>query len=143
VKKQTMSDTKWKPGESGNPAGRKPGATLAGRLRDAVGKDFDAIVEAVIKAAKEGDMQAASLLLSRTCPPVRPVQEPVAVPLAGETLTEKAGAILDAVGRGELAPMDAKTLLDGLGAVAKVREIDELERRLAALEARNIEEETQ
>lgn len=128
------TDTRWRPGQSGNPEGRKPGATLAGRLRAAVGEDFDAIVSAVIKAAKEGDMAAASLLLSRTCPPVRPTQEPVKVDLPGANLTEKAAGILDAMGRGELAPMDAKALLDGLAAVAKIEEIDELRRRIEALE---------
>lgn len=132
-----MNDsTRWKPGESGNPAGRKPGTTLAGKLRDAVGKEFDDITAAVIKAAKAGDMTAANLLLSRTCPAVRPVQEPIKVDMGGATLTERAGRILDAVSHGDLAPMDAKALLDGLGAVAKIAEIDELTKRIEALEAR-------
>lgn len=130
-----MNDsTRWKPGESGNPAGRKPGSTLAGRLREAVGKDFDDIVQAVIDAAKGGDMAAANLLLSRTCPPVRPVQEPIRLDIPGDTLTEKAGAVLDAVARGDLAPMDAKALLDGLAACAKIEEIDDLRKRIEALE---------
>lgn len=123
-------------GQSGNPHGRPPGTTLAGKLRQAVGKEFDAIAAAVINSAKNGDMQAASLLLSRTCPAVRPVQEPVKVDMGGATLTERAGRILDAVSRGELAPMDAKALLDGLAGVAKITEIDELTQRIEALEAR-------
>jgi hypothetical protein len=132
-----MSETtKWQPGESGNPSGRPAGKTLAGKLREAVGQDFDEIVQAVVGAAKAGDMTAANLLLSRTCPAVRPVQEPIKVDMDGATLTERAGRILDAVSRGELAPMDAKALLDGLGAVAKVQEVDELTRRIEALEAR-------
>lgn len=126
--------SKFTPGASGNPRGRKPGTTLGGKLRAAVGQDFDEIVQAVIKAAKAGDMSAASLLLARVAPAVKPVQEPVAVSLAGETLTEKAGAILDAVSRGELPISDAKQLLDGIGAVAKITEIDELVRRVEALE---------
>jgi hypothetical protein len=123
-------------GQSGNPKGRPPGTTLAGKLRAAVGKDFDAIVKAVIDQAKAGDMSAASLLLSRVVPAVKPVQEPIPVKLEGETLTEKAGAILDAVSRGKLSPADAKLLLDGLAGVAKITEIDELTKRIEALEAR-------
>lgn len=132
-----MNDTtRWQPGQSGNPNGKPRGLTLAGKLREAVGKDFNDIAAAVIKAAKGGDMQAASLLLSRTCPPVRPIQEPIHLDMPGQTLTEKAGAILDAVSRGELAPMDGKALLDGLGQLAKITEIDELTRRIEALEAK-------
>lgn len=128
--------TKWQPGQSGNPSGRPAGLTLAGRLREAVGREFDAIVQAVIESAKAGDMAAANLLLSRTCPAVRPVQEPMQVAMPGASLSEKAGAILDAVGRGELAPQDAKALLDGLAAVARIVEIDDLAARVAALEGK-------
>ena len=128
------NSARWKPGQSGNPKGRKPGATLGGRLRDAVGKELDGILDAVISAAKDGDMAAAGLLLSRTCPPVRAVQEPFKVEMPGATLTEKAGSLLDAMGRGELAPTDAKALLDGLASVARIEELDELRRRVEALE---------
>jgi hypothetical protein len=123
-------------GRSGNPAGRPPGATLAGKLRAAVGKDFDALLQAVMEAAKGGDMTAANLLLSRVVPTVRPVQEPVKVEMPGEALTDKAGAILDAVSRGELSPLDGKALLDSLGAVAKITEIDDLIKRVEVLEGK-------
>jgi hypothetical protein len=124
----------FKKGKSGNPNGRPPGATLAGRLREAISEEFDAIVQTIMGAAKAGDMQAASLLLSRVVPAVKPVQDPVKVDMPGETLTQKAGAILGAVSRGELSPADAKLLLDGLAGVAKITEIDELTKRIEALE---------
>lgn len=131
-----MSNTQWKPGQSGNPSGRPPGTGKIEPLRAQIREAIPDIITAMVDRAKDGDVGAARLLLERAIPAVKPVQEPVKVDMDGATLTDKAGAILDAVSRGELAPMDVKALLDGLGAVAKVREFDELTRRVAALEAR-------
>jgi hypothetical protein len=129
--------SKWEKGQSGNPGGRPPGNALAGRLRDAIAADWDDIVQAVVNQAKAGDMQAISILVNRVSPTLKPIQEPVKVEMPGETLTEKAGAILDAVSRGELSPSDAKLVLDGLAGVAKITEIDELTKRIEALEQRS------
>ena len=63
---------KWKPGQSGNPAGRKPGTktkrTLVG---EAFEKRCEAVAEAVVTAAIAGDMQAAKLCIERVQPPLR------------------------------------------------------------------------
>ena len=122
------------PGQSGNIKGRPPGKTLSGKLRQSIEKDFDLIVGPVIESAKAGDIQAASLLLSRVCPALKPIQEAYKIGLPGETLTEKAAAILDAVADGKMSIADAKALLDGLASISKITEIDELTRRIEALE---------
>ena len=49
-------------------------------------------------------------------------------------LTEQGKAILQAASEGELTPTQAGSLLSGLGTLAKVKEIDELEKRITALE---------
>jgi hypothetical protein len=126
--------TKFAKGQSGNPQGRPVGSSLSGKLQRAIEKDFDGIVSALVGQALAGDTQAASLLLSPACPALKPTQQPVAVNLDGETLTDKAGAVLDAVGRAMLSPGDAKQLLDGLAAVSKIVETDELTRRIEVLE---------
>ncbi len=126
----------FKPGQSGNPKGRPAGQTLSDRLRKAVGREFDAILSGIIEAAKGGDTQAASLLLSRTCPPLKTIQEAVKVPLSGDTLTAKAASILDAVAAGALSVADGKELLTALAAIAKIQEVDELTKRIEALEAK-------
>lgn len=131
---------KFKPGQSGNPAGRPKGTKLrATRLREDLAKDVPGILERVKDAALDGDMTAARILLDRVMPPVRSESATVEIPAlaAAETLSEKARALVDAVAEGQLAPSTASDLLSALGATAKIIELDELERRIAALENGN------
>lgn len=128
--------SRFKPGTSGNPAGRPPGIGTAEPLRAAIREHVPAIITAMVEQAKAGDVQAARLLLERAIPAVKPIAEPVRVDMVGDTLTDKAASILDTVSRGELSPADAKLLLDGLAGVAKITEIDELARRVSALEGK-------
>lgn len=128
---------KWTKGKSGNPAGRKPGTGVAGKLRAAIAADVPDILKGLTAAAKGGDVGAARLLLERVLPALKPVEEPTAVDLTGETLTEQGRAALGAVAAGHLAPGQGATLLAALAALAKLVETDELAARVAALEARH------
>ncbi|MDD5037580.1 MAG: DUF5681 domain-containing protein [Methylococcaceae bacterium] len=121
-------------GISGNSKGRPPGATLASRLRKTMATELDDIIGAMIQKAREGDTAAASLLLNRVIPALRPVQEPVVIDLGEGSLSDKAGAILNAISAGRMAPIDGKELLSALGAVAKIIEIDGLIKRVELLE---------
>ena len=125
----------WPKGKSGNPRGR-PAHPLAERFRGVVEPRLDEIITAMIDAAANGDAQAAKLLLDRVLPTFRPVQPTTTFPLFGDCLTERAESILAAVAAGAIAISDAKALIDSLGALAKITEFDELERRVAALEVK-------
>lgn len=107
---------------------------MQSRLRKAVGDQFDQLVDVVVKAALDGDMTAMSLLLSRLVPTLRPVQDPQVFSLEGETLTDKAHSILDAVANGVLSSQDGKLLLDGLSGVVKVRDSELLAKQLDQIE---------
>lgn len=65
---------------------------------------------------------------------MRPVQEPIKVKMTGDTLTTKASSIVDSVAGGALSTSDGKAILDGLAAVGKIRESDELLKRVEILE---------
>lgn len=123
----------WPKGKSGNPRGR-PAHPLAERFRGVVEPHLDEIIAAMIDAAANGDAQAAKLLLDRVLPTFKPVQPTTAFKLDGDSLTAKAEAILAAVAAGAIAISDAKALIDAIGSLARIAEVDELERRIAALE---------
>ena len=129
---------KWKTGESGNPNGRPPGVGEVTKLRDSIAAHLPEIIAQLVEKAKAGDAQAARLLLERVLPSLKPIEQPVALSLpAGEGLTAQGVAIVEAVATGTLAPGQGAALLTGLGALARIKEIDELERRIAQLEGVN------
>ena len=130
---------RFKPGKSGNPKGKPKGARDRRSVwREKLGGELDAILERVVAAAKAGDMQAISLILSRTCPPLRPRGEPVPLPALGKakSFSELARAILAAIAAGDLSPDQGSDLLGALVSATKIVESDELAARLTALEQR-------
>jgi len=127
---------RWKPGESGNPAGRKPGTGDVASLRAAIGARVPAILETLATAALAGDVGAARLLLERVIPPLKASEEAAPLALPDGSLTEQGRAVLGAVAAGELAPGQGAALLGAIGTLARVVELDELARRVAALEGK-------
>ena len=127
----------WKPGESGNPAGRTPGSGEVAKLRAAIGQHVPAIITRLVQAALDGDVGASRLLLERVVPPLKAAEETTPLTLPDGSLTVQGRAVLAAVGAGELAPSQGAALLASLGTLAKLQEADELEARIVALEARS------
>lgn len=130
----------WQPGQTGNPKGRPPGQSEITRLRASLAADVPDILAGLVLAAKGGDIQAARLILERVLPPVKAIEQAVALQLpVGGTLTAQGRAVLSAVAGGELAPGQGAQLLSAIGALARVTELDELLTRITALEERNAE----
>ena len=127
----------WKPGQSGNPKGRPPGAGEVAKLRAAIAGQVPAILQSLTAAALAGDVQAARLLLERTLPALKPAEQAQALHLPDGTLTAQGRAVLAAVAAGELAPGQGAALLGAIGTLARVAEVDELARRIEALEGKH------
>ncbi|VTU24840.1 DUF5681 domain-containing protein [Variovorax sp. PBL-E5] len=129
---------RWRQGESGNPAGRRPGTGEVAALRAAISEHVPAIIEKLVEQAKAGDVAASRLLLERIVPPLKAAEQPTPMRLPNGPLADQGRAVLAAAGAGELAPGQAAQLLSGLGALAKLIETDELAARIAALEAKHL-----
>ncbi len=127
---------KFVKGQTGNPSGRPKGATdKRTELRALLEPHKEALADKVVELALGGDTTALRICIDRLMPALRPVDALVEIQLSGATLTEKAEQILGAVGAGRLSPDQGGRLLDAIAACAKIREADELDRRIRALES--------
>jgi len=125
-------------GQSGNPGGRPKGSrnatTLA--LETLLDGQASALTQKAINLALAGDMAALRLCLDRILPPRK--DSPVAFDLPEmKTLNDAVpamGALVKAVGRGDLTPTEAGELTKMVQAFAKIIETAELEERVRKLE---------
>lgn len=125
---------RWKPGESGNPKGRKPGTGDVPKLRAAIAARVPEILAKLIAQALEGDVGASRILLERCIPPLKAMEPTQAITLPDGTLTDQGRAVLTAVAAGSLAPSQGSQLITAIGSLARVSEIDELAKRIDKLE---------
>ena len=134
-------DGRWKKGQSGNPNGRAAGsrnrATLA--IEALLEGEGEALTRKAIELAKAGDMQALRLCMDRLAPPRK--DSPVAFDLPEmKTLNDAVpamGALVKAVGQGDLTPTEAGELTKMVQAFAKIIETAGLEDRVRKLEEAN------
>jgi hypothetical protein len=126
---------RWKTGESGNPKGRPIGTSDVSRLRESIAEHIPNIIAELVTKAKAGDVQAARLLLERVLPPIKPIEEAVSLSLPMEEgLAAQGALVVQAIAVGKIAPGQGASLLSGLGVLARIKEIDELEVRLERIE---------
>ena len=91
-----------------------------------------------MQRAKEGDLQAARIILDRVLPPLRAEAAPVTLAaLDGDApRTERAALVFKAATAGDISVESASTLITALSGLSRLREADELAARVARLEAR-------
>ena len=127
---------KFQPGNRAA-VGRKPQSTFTKKLRERVGPEWDEIVSAVISAAKGGDMRAVEILATRVAPADKAVGPCIRLDIPPELdHAERARRIVQAVADGDLSPDQAKTVMDLITASVQLAELQEMETRIAQLEAK-------
>src|SRR5262249_49407454 len=129
-------------GKSGNPNGRPPGArnraTLAAEaLLDG---ESERLTRKAVAIALKGNAACLRLCLDRILPPRRDrlVHFPMPALNSAGDAAKAVAAMTAAVARGELAPTEAAELSRVVEAYVKAIEISEIERRLKALEERQL-----
>ena len=128
----------FQPGRSGNPAGKPPGTrSKAVAELDRLGADgAKQVLEAVLRAAQQGDMVAAGIILKRCWPesrgrPVRLELPPITT--AAEVVIAS-GAVVAAVSEGRISPEEGQAVSGIIDMQRRAIETVELAARIEALE---------
>lgn len=133
-----QDNTKFKPGQSGNPKGRTKGSrnqmTLA--MEALLDGELEALTRKAIELALGGDIAALRLCLDRVIPPRK--DRPVTFTLPAIASTHNAAAamasILAAVSSGDVTPGEAAEISRLIDAYVKAVEATELHERISRLE---------
>lgn len=133
---------RFKKGESGNPRGKPKGAKhkaslLAEKLFE---NDIEMVCNQVISQAKEGNLQAAKIILDRLLPPRKDRLINIKLPLIKDSsdALEALRIICFAVGNGEITPLDGEALSKIVEIQTKNMELYDFEKRLQAIEDKPI-----
>lgn len=137
---EQAKDTRFKPGQSGNPSGRRSGARSKALLAlDALAEgEANAIAQAMIDKAKEGDTTAGRMLLERIWP-VRKGRG-IAFDLPEVTKADDLPAAIASVARqvaeGDITPDEGAVIVSLLDAHRRAIETSDHAARIEALEER-------
>jgi hypothetical protein len=127
----------FKPGQSGNPKGRPKGshnkATIAALTL--LEGESEALTRKAVELALQGDIQALRICLDRLTPTLKATSKPIDARLpAGGSLADQAAAVYEAARLGKLNPDEAQTLMNLIQAQVKIKELTDMEIRMAKLE---------
>lgn len=129
----------FEPGRSGNPAGRPKGSRNATtRMVEALFEDeAEELARKAIELAKAGDGPVLRAVLDRLAPARKDAPITIELPAVESATDAKAAAaaVIAAVASGEISPGEGGAVMSLLTAQRAIIETQELEARIAALEA--------
>jgi hypothetical protein len=136
---EQKQDTRFKPGQSGNPAGKAKGtrhrATRAAEVL--LDGEAEALTRKAVEMALAGDTVAMRLCLDRILPARRDRHVPFTLPKleTAADAVQATAALVDGVAAGDLSPSEAAELSKLVESFSKAVELHEIQRRLENLEA--------
>ena len=121
-------------GNPGKPKGARNRATQA--VQELLDVQTEALTQAAVNKALEGDTAALRLCLERICPARKdtPVQFDIQPMQSAADAATAAGSIVDAVATGELTPLEGASVMGLVDSYRRAIETSEFEKRLEALE---------
>jgi hypothetical protein len=131
----------WKKGgPSPNPSGRPAEHGVAKvKLASQIIDSASDILDVMIQKAKEGDSSAAQLVLSRIMAPLKASGERVQFDFDPSLpISQQVEQVLAAVAAGEVPPDVGQQIITAIAALSSIRDSEELERRLALLQAKEV-----
>lgn len=129
---------RFRPGRSGNPAGRPRGSrnktTVA--IEALLDGQAEGLTQRLLSDAGRGNATALRICFDRLVPRPKGRPVPFALPRleSGADAVDAATTIVEAVAAGELTPLEALDLIKVVEASTRVRTALQLERRVAELE---------
>ncbi len=132
------SKGKFKKGTpSPNKNGRPKGLGISSQIRRAISEKAPEIVDVLIAQALEGDTQSGLALLNKIAPNLKAANEPVQFNLdTSKGLSSTGERIVQNIADGSVPLDSGAQLLASLAAPAKMQEVDNLTKRVEAIEAR-------
>jgi hypothetical protein len=134
----------FRPGQSGNPAGKRPGTRhcVTSAVEELLAGDAQALTLKAVELALQGDTTALRMCLDRIAPIRRArVRFPLPMPETLADLPRAVASLVAAVSDGTLAPDEGAAVAAMLETHRRTIESVDLEKRIVALEARHHERE--
>ncbi len=122
----------FKKGVSGNPKGRPNGLSKAAKLRELIAPHAPELIQVLVEQAKEGDIQAAKILLERVLPPLKSQPETFIVERK-DSLTEQGQSAINRALSGDITQEQANDLLTTLNNQAKLIEVEAMTQKIESI----------
>jgi hypothetical protein len=75
-------------------------------------------------------------LIDRCLPSLKPVGQCINIGgLSGKSLSDQGVKMIEAMGNGKISPEQCQVMLGGISSLSRIIEVDELEKRISALES--------
>jgi len=135
---EIQENGRFRKGKSGNPQGKPKGARHKASMMAEMlfEEEIETVCHQVINQAKEGNLQAAKIILDRLLPPKkdRPINFKLPIIQNAADALKAGRLICRAVGTGELTPVEAESLSKIVEIQAKNIELFDFGARLEAIE---------